>query len=41
MNFLCNIPGKYGQVYDYADFIKKANDNEIKVAAADILSLVN
>jgi glycine dehydrogenase len=28
-------------IYDYADFIKKAADNEIKVAvAADILSLV-
>jgi glycine dehydrogenase len=23
-------PGKHGQVYDYADFIKKAADNEIK-----------
>jgi glycine dehydrogenase len=34
-------PGKHGQIYDYADFIKKAADNEIKVAvAADILSLV-
>jgi glycine dehydrogenase len=32
-------PGKYGQVYDYADFIKKSS-NEIK-AAADILSLLN
>ena len=38
---ILQYPGKYGQVYDYADFIKKANDNEIKVAvAADILSLV-
>ncbi|EIA10332.1 aminomethyl-transferring glycine dehydrogenase [Flavobacterium frigoris] len=38
---ILQYPGKYGQVFDYADFIKKANDNEIKVAvAADILSLV-
>ncbi|CAM3637904.1 aminomethyl-transferring glycine dehydrogenase [Flavobacterium gelidilacus] len=38
---ILQYPGKYGQVYDYADFIKKANKNEIKVAvAADILSLV-
>jgi glycine dehydrogenase len=38
---ILQYPGKYGQVYDYADFIKKANDKEIKVAvAADILSLV-
>jgi glycine dehydrogenase len=38
---ILQYPGKYGQVYNYADFIKKANDNEIKVAvAADILSLV-
>ena len=38
---ILQYPGKYGQVYDYADFIKTANDNEIKVAvAADILSLV-
>ena len=38
---ILQYPGKYGQVYDYADFIKKANENEIKVAvAADILSLV-
>ena len=37
---ILQYPGKYGQVYDYADFIKKAADNEIKVAvAADILSL--
>ena len=34
-------PGKYGQVHDYAEFIKKANENGIKVAvAADILALV-
>lgn len=38
---LLQYPGKYGQVYDYADFIKKAAESEIKVAvAADILSLV-
>ncbi|WP_432671905.1 aminomethyl-transferring glycine dehydrogenase [Flavobacterium sp. SM2513] len=38
---ILQYPGKYGQVYDYADFIKTASDNEIKVAvAADILSLV-
>jgi glycine dehydrogenase len=37
---ILQYPGKYGQVYDYADFIKTANTNEIKVAvAADILSL--
>ncbi|SEA85538.1 glycine dehydrogenase [Flavobacterium gillisiae] len=38
---ILQYPGKYGQVYDYADFIKKGAENEIKVAvAADILSLV-
>ena len=38
---ILQYPGKFGQVYDYADFIKKANEKEIKVAvAADILSLV-
>lgn len=38
---ILQYPGKYGQVYDYADFIAKANEKEIKVAvAADILSLV-
>ena len=37
---ILQYPGKYGQVYDYADFIEKAAANEIKVAvAADILSL--
>jgi glycine dehydrogenase len=37
---ILQYPGKHGQIYDYADFIKKT-DNEIKVAvAADILSLV-
>ena len=38
---LLQYPGKYGQVNDYAGFIAKAKQNEIKVAvAADILSLV-
>ena len=37
---ILQYPGKYGQVYDYAGFISKAAENEIKVAvAADILSL--
>jgi len=38
---ILQYPGVSGEVYDYADFIKKANENNIKVAvAADILSLV-
>jgi glycine dehydrogenase len=38
---ILQYPGKYGQVNDYADFVKKANENGIKVAVAvDILSLV-
>ncbi|WP_299321164.1 aminomethyl-transferring glycine dehydrogenase [uncultured Maribacter sp.] len=38
---LLQYPGKYGQVFDYADFVAKAKENEIKVAvAADIMSLV-
>lgn len=38
---MLQYPGKYGQVYDYTDFVAKANENNIKVAvAADILSLV-
>ena len=38
---ILQYPGKYGQVNDYAAFIAKAKENEIKVAvAADILSLV-
>ena len=38
---ILQYPGKYGQVYDYAGFIAKANEKDIKVAvAADILSLV-
>ena len=37
---ILQYPGKFGQVYDYAAFIAKAAENEIKVAvAADILSL--
>lgn len=37
---ILQYPGKYGQVYDYADFIKTANEKDIKTAvAADILSL--
>lgn len=38
---LIQYPGKYGQVFDYADFVTNCNENSIKVAvAADILSLV-
>ncbi|KAF2519607.1 aminomethyl-transferring glycine dehydrogenase [Flavobacterium salilacus subsp. salilacus] len=38
---LLQYPGKFGQVYDYTDFINKAKQNDIKIAvAADILSLV-
>ena len=38
---ILQYPGKHGQVYDYSDFVTKANSNNIKVAvAADILSLV-
>lgn len=38
---LLQYPGKHGQVYDYAEFVEKAKEKEIKVAvAADILSLV-
>lgn len=38
---LLQYPGKSGEIYDYADFIEKAQENKIKVAvAADILSLV-
>ena len=37
---ILQYPGKFGQVHNYADFISKAKNNEIKVAvAADILSL--
>ncbi len=39
---ILQYPGKSGQVYDYADFVTKAHEVEIKVAvAADILSLVS
>ena len=38
---ILQYPGKFGQVYDYTEFVKKANEKNIKVAvAADILSLV-
>jgi len=38
---LVKYPGKYGQVFNYADFVSKCKDADIKVAvAADILSLV-
>ncbi|WP_439128488.1 aminomethyl-transferring glycine dehydrogenase [Polaribacter sp.] len=38
---ILQYPGKLGQVFDYEDFVAKANNNNIKVAvAADILSLV-
>ncbi|MGG7035321.1 MAG: aminomethyl-transferring glycine dehydrogenase [Flavobacterium sp.] len=39
---ILQYPGKHGQVYDYAGFIAKAKEQEIRVAvAADILSLVS
>ena len=38
---ILQYPGKHGQVHDYANFVSKAKENDIKVAvAADILSLV-
>ena len=38
---IIQYPGKTGKVYDYKNFIQKANEAQIKVAvAADILSLV-
>lgn len=38
---ILQYPGTSGKVYDYAQFVAKANEAEIKVAvAADILSLV-
>lgn len=38
---ILQYPGKHGQIYDYTEFVAKANENNIKVAvAADILSLV-
>ncbi|HCO82407.1 MAG TPA: glycine dehydrogenase (aminomethyl-transferring), partial [Arenibacter sp.] len=37
---LLQYPGKYGQVHDYAPFVAKAVEKNIKIAvAADILSL--
>ncbi|WP_108866639.1 aminomethyl-transferring glycine dehydrogenase [Aquimarina aquimarini] len=39
---ILQYPGKSGQVFDYADFVEKAHQTDIKVAvAADILSLVS
>ncbi|PKV52700.1 glycine dehydrogenase [Aquimarina sp. MAR_2010_214] len=39
---ILQYPGKSGQVHDYAGFVEKAHQAEIKVAvAADILSLVS
>lgn len=38
---ILQYPGRTGKVYNYKEFIQKANDSQIKVAvAADILSLV-
>jgi glycine dehydrogenase len=38
---ILQYPGKLGQIFDYENFVAKANENNIKVAvAADILSLV-
>ena len=38
---LLQYPAQNGEVIDYADFVKKAHDKEIRVAvAADLLSLV-
>ena len=38
---ILQYPGKHGAVHDYADFVSKAKESNIKVAvAADILSLV-
>jgi glycine dehydrogenase len=38
---ILQYPGKYGQIFDYENFVAKANEKDIKVAvAADILSLV-
>jgi len=38
---ILQYPGKFGQIFDYENFVAKANENNIKVAvAADILSLV-
>lgn len=38
---LVQYPGKFGQVYDFSDFVQKAHDKDIKVSfSADLLSLV-
>ncbi|MBT8235796.1 MAG: aminomethyl-transferring glycine dehydrogenase [Bacteroidia bacterium] len=38
---LIQYPGKHGKIYDYHDFSRKAQDNNVKFAvAADILSLI-
>ena len=38
---ILQYPGKHGRIHDYAKFVSKAKENNIKVAvAADILSLV-
>ncbi|MFK5957855.1 MAG: aminomethyl-transferring glycine dehydrogenase [Lutibacter sp.] len=38
---IVQYPGKSGQIFNYADFVAKANSNGIRVAvAADLLSLV-
>ncbi len=38
---LLQYPGKYGQVFDFGNFIQEAHESAIKVAvAADILSLI-
>ena len=38
---IIQYPGKYGQLFDYENFVTKATNNNIKVAvAADILSLI-
>ncbi|WP_152287332.1 aminomethyl-transferring glycine dehydrogenase [Flavicella marina] len=37
---LVQYPGKNGRVIDYSEFVKKANENDVRVAvAADLLSL--
>lgn len=38
---ILQYPGKSGKIYNYADFIRQANERNIKIAvAADILSLI-
>jgi glycine dehydrogenase len=37
---ILQYPAKYGEVYDYKEFVKKANELEIKISvAADLMSL--